>query len=129
MTHFRTNIYIKLFFFVVALADVVVLILLILTSSYLLTVTVTATVVLSHNVTNTLQDFSGRRIGLSQRLLITNNTHKRHPHTSMPPVGFKPAIPVSKRPQTHALDRAVSGICLVLCYDVKNSLLKFAQAF
>jgi hypothetical protein len=28
----------------------------------------------------------------------------------MPPVGFKPTIPVSERPQTHALDRAATGI-------------------
>jgi hypothetical protein len=40
--------------------------------------------------------------------LTTHNTHKRQ--TSMPPVGFKPTIPVSERPQTHALDRAATGI-------------------
>jgi hypothetical protein len=28
----------------------------------------------------------------------------------MPPVGFEPAIPASKRPQTYALDRAANGI-------------------
>jgi hypothetical protein len=28
----------------------------------------------------------------------------------MPPAGFEPTIPVSERPQTHALDRAVTGI-------------------
>jgi hypothetical protein len=28
----------------------------------------------------------------------------------MPPGGFKPTIPASKRPQTHALDRAATGI-------------------
>ena len=28
----------------------------------------------------------------------------------MSPAGFEPAIPVSKRPKTHALDRAVSGM-------------------
>ena len=28
----------------------------------------------------------------------------------MPPAGFEPAIPASERPQTHALDRAASGI-------------------
>jgi len=27
----------------------------------------------------------------------------------MPPAGFEPAIPASKRPQTHALDRAATG--------------------
>jgi hypothetical protein len=30
--------------------------------------------------------------------------------TSMPPAGFEPAIPASERPQTHALDRAATGI-------------------
>jgi hypothetical protein len=28
----------------------------------------------------------------------------------MPPAGFEPTIPVSERPQTQALDRAVTGI-------------------
>jgi hypothetical protein len=28
----------------------------------------------------------------------------------MPPVGFEPAIPVSERPKTHALDRTATGI-------------------
>jgi len=33
----------------------------------------------------------------------THNTHYRQ--TSMPPVGFKTAVPISEGPQTHALDR------------------------
>jgi len=40
--------------------------------------------------------------------LTTHNTHKRQ--TSMPPAGFQPPIPVSEGPQTHALDRAATGI-------------------
>jgi len=40
--------------------------------------------------------------------LTTHNTHKRQ--TSTPPARFKPTIPASERPQTHALDRAASGI-------------------
>jgi hypothetical protein len=40
--------------------------------------------------------------------LTTHNTHKRQ--TSLPPVGLEPTIPVSERPQTHALDRAATGI-------------------
>jgi len=28
----------------------------------------------------------------------------------MPPPGFEPTIPASKRPQTHALDRAATGV-------------------
>ena len=42
--------------------------------------------------------------------LSTHNTHKRQ--TAMPPAGFKPTIPTSERAQTHALDRAASGIGL-----------------
>jgi hypothetical protein len=39
--------------------------------------------------------------------LTTHNTHNRQ--TSMPPVGFEPAIPSSKRLQSYALDRAATG--------------------
>jgi len=39
--------------------------------------------------------------------LTTHNTHKRQ--TSMPPVGFAPAIPASERSQPHALDCAAAG--------------------
>jgi hypothetical protein len=42
--------------------------------------------------------------------LTTHSTHKRQ--TSMPPVGFEPAIPASERLQTHALDGAATGIGL-----------------
>jgi hypothetical protein len=38
--------------------------------------------------------------------VLTTNTTK----TSMPPVGFEPAIPVSERPKTHALDHTATGI-------------------
>jgi hypothetical protein len=48
--------------------------------------------------------------------LTTHNTHKRQ--TSMPSVGFEPAIPESTRPQTHALDRADTGIGSYLVKDV-----------
>jgi hypothetical protein len=40
--------------------------------------------------------------------LTTRNTHKRQ--TSMPPAGFEPTMLASKRPQTHALDLAATGI-------------------
>jgi hypothetical protein len=40
--------------------------------------------------------------------LMTHNTPKRH--TSMPLAGFKPAIPASELPQTHALDHVATGI-------------------
>ena len=40
----------------------------------------------------------------------THNTHTRQ--ESMPPAGIEPPIPASERPQTHALDRAATGIGL-----------------
>jgi len=41
----------------------------------------------------------------------TCTTHNNHQtHTSMPHVGFEPATPASKRPQTHALDRATTRV-------------------
>jgi hypothetical protein len=40
--------------------------------------------------------------------LTTHNTHNRQ--TSMPLSGFEPTIPANERPQTHALDRAATGI-------------------
>jgi len=40
--------------------------------------------------------------------LKTLRTHKRQ--KSMPPAGFEPTIPGSERPQTHALDSAVTAI-------------------
>jgi hypothetical protein len=52
-----------------------------------------------------LVEWSARRRDL---YLTTHNTHKRQ--TFMPPVGFEPKIPASERPQTHALDRAATGI-------------------
>jgi len=54
---------------------------------------------------NPLDEESDRR---REIYLTTHNTHNRQ--TSMPPVGFKPTIPASKRPQTHALDRAATGV-------------------
>jgi hypothetical protein len=52
-----------------------------------------------------LDEWSARRRDL---YLTTHNTHNRK--TSMLPVGFEPAIPVSERPKTHALDRAATEI-------------------
>jgi hypothetical protein len=39
-----------------------------------------------------------------------NTTYKHKSQTSMPQLGFEPAIPATKRPQTYALDRAATGI-------------------
>jgi hypothetical protein len=39
----------------------------------------------------------------------------------MLPVGIEPAIPASERPQTHALDRAATGLCPTIFSDQKFS--------
>jgi hypothetical protein len=49
--------------------------------------------------------------------LTTHNTHKGQ--ASMPQVEFEPTILVSERTQTHALDRAVTGIGSQVPYYVK----------
>jgi hypothetical protein len=51
-----------------------------------------------------LDKWSARRRDL---YLTTHNTHNRQ--TSMPPAGYEPTVPESERPQTHALDRAVTN--------------------
>jgi hypothetical protein len=51
-----------------------------------------------------LDEWSARRRNL---FLKTHNTHNRQ--TSMPPLGFEPTISAGDRPQTYALDRAVTG--------------------
>ena len=40
--------------------------------------------------------------------MTTHNIHNRQ--ASVPLAGFEPAVPASKRLQTHALDRATIGI-------------------
>jgi hypothetical protein len=51
--------------------------------------------------------------------LTTHNTHKTQ--TSMTPAGFKHEIPASARPQTHALDRAATGIGCLFHYVLKRA--------
>jgi len=41
----------------------------------------------------------------------------------MPPVEFEPAIAAGERPQTHALDRAETGINAIKCEDNKRKYL------
>jgi len=52
-----------------------------------------------------LDEYPSRR---RDRYLTTYNSHKTQ--TSMTPARFEPTIPPSKQPQTHALDRAATGI-------------------
>ena len=70
-------------------------------------------------ITQVSQSHSFRHITLDRSLWTSDQpdadtstrqskTLKRQ--TSMPPVGFEPAIPGKERPQTHALDRAATGI-------------------
>ena len=56
-----------------------------------------------------LDEWSARRRYL---YLTTHSTYKRQ--TSMPPVGFKPTIPASERPQTNALESVANGIGTVV---------------
>jgi hypothetical protein len=41
-----------------------------------------------------------------------NTTYKHQRQTSMPPAGFKPAIPATKPPKTYTLDRVATEIDL-----------------
>jgi len=52
-----------------------------------------------------LDEWSARHRDLC---LTTHNNHNRQ--KSMLPVGFEPKIPVSERPQTHALELTAAGI-------------------
>jgi len=52
-----------------------------------------------------MDEWSARRRNL---YLITHNAHKRQ--RSLPPTGNEPPIPANKRSQTHAIDRAATGI-------------------
>ena len=65
----------------------------------------------THSVGRTpLDEGSARRRDL---YLTTHNTQKRQ--ASMPPAGFEPTIPASEHSQTHALDRAATGIGELNC--------------
>ena len=88
--------------------------LLVLTSVYLLTGVIdhtqwhTHTRTHTHTHTQSRQGFSGRGISPKQKPLPFNTQHSQQ--TSMSLAGFKPSIPASERSQTHALDRAATGI-------------------
>ena len=53
--------------------------------------------------------------------LTTHNTYYRQ--TPMPPAGFKPAIPPSKWPQIHTLDRTAIGISYIVIILLVNWLI------
>ena len=58
---------------------------------------------------HTRQEFSGREIGLSQRPL-SDSAHHSQERGIHGPAGSESPIPVNKRPQAHALDRAATEI-------------------
>jgi hypothetical protein len=65
-----------------------------------------------HTQIHTTQwDSYGQVIGPTKRPLPDNTQHSQDTDIYVP-AGFKPAIPASERPQTHALDRAATGIDL-----------------
>jgi len=61
-----------------------------------------------------LHDHTQHSVGLlwtrDQLVAETSDYTQLSQQTSMPLAGFEPAIPASERPQTHALDRAATGI-------------------
>jgi hypothetical protein len=74
----------------------------------------------SHTMTrHSRQDYSGRVINPSQRLLPDNTQHSQQ--TSMPQVGYEPTISAGERPKTYALDRATTGSS---CYEL--GLIKYS---
>jgi hypothetical protein len=56
-----------------------------------------------------------------------HNTYKRQ--ASIPPSGFKLAIPASERPQTHALDCAATGIGQKIMYKTQIHCVGKIQIF
>jgi len=62
---------------------------------------------------------AGRIMSMKKFNDTVGNPTRDHPAlSSVLPAGFKPAIPASKRPQTHALDYAATGIRL-FCVDIR----------
>jgi hypothetical protein len=75
------------------------------------------TIILRHTTVSRtpLDEWPARRRDL---YLTTHNTQNRQ--TSMPPAGFESTIPASERPQTHASDRAATGIGMNHVYKPNN---------
>ena len=76
----------------------------------------------SHKTTyHSPYDSSGRVIISSQWPLPDNTQHSRDRHPC-PLAGFKPTISAGKRPQTHALDRAATGISMYFKWRLSEML-------
>jgi len=65
---------------------------------------------------HTREDSSARVIGPSKRPQPENTQHSQETIIHAPPAEFETAIPASERPQTHYLDRAATGIGMLLDY-------------
>jgi hypothetical protein len=66
---------------------------------------------MTHTHTHTHTNHSVGFLGTSDRPVaeaLPDNTHHSQ-ETFMHPPGFESAVPANERPQTHALDRAVTG--------------------
>jgi hypothetical protein len=64
----------------------------------------------SHTIRRTAGLFWTSDQPVAEASTYTGQHNIRKRRTSMPSVGFEPAIPVTKLPQTYALDRATTGI-------------------
>jgi hypothetical protein len=71
-----------------------------------------------------LDEWPARRRDL---YLTTNNIYKRQ--ASIPPAGFEPAIPKSKQPQTHALDRAGTWLGRCCWYSLSLFVTHLSNAW
>ena len=67
----------------------------------------------THTHTHTLGRNPGRMISPTLRPLPKQNTTLTGNRLSCAPAGFEPALPADERPQSHALDRAATGMILV----------------
>jgi hypothetical protein len=80
-------------------------------------------------IRHTRYDSPRRVIGPSQRPL-PDNTQNSQEKDIHPSAGFEPAIPTSEQPQTHALDRAATGIGKVfslpnIIRDIKSRRMRW----
>jgi hypothetical protein len=64
---------------------------------------------LDHTHTDTRRDSCTSDQPVTETSTYTGQQNRQ---ISMPREGFEPAIPVTTRPQTYALDRAATGICV-----------------
>ena len=77
------------------------------------------TITHTHTHTHTTRlDSYGQVISPSKRPLLEDKQHSQEKHSR-----FEPAIPTSERPQTHALDRAATGVDTYVLMHVRMNTL------